>query len=374
VWGEVARRLLLAAALGIVPGVASAQGYALAWEPNTDPLTAGYRVFAGTRSGVYQWNADVGRVTGALLPELTQAGTYYFAVRAYDGMGGLGAPSTELSITVGPPGAPPDLAASALGSRVSLSWRNAPGLVPASHYLLYVGTQPGTANVVSGFPIGNQLSVSGDLSPGRYYVCVQAANRFGGGPMSSEVAIDVGGLEAPSSPDDVSQTWQGSVVTLRWSAAANATSYIVEAGSRPGAADLARISSPTNQLVVDVPPGTFYVRVRGVNRAGASAPSREITVVGRGAPMPPVGLTARDTGDTVELRWSAPGSGPLPTGYLLEAGSSPGLADLAVLQLGNLLSYTAVAPPNGTYYLRLRAVNGRGRSDVSNEVAVTVSR
>jgi predicted phage tail protein len=371
IWGHIARRLI-AAALFVLPAVpASAQIYTLSWHANTDPLTIGYRVFAGTRSGDYQWNADVGNVTSVRIPDLNDPGTYYFAVRAYDHFGGMSNPSIEVTFDVGPPGQPPALTASAIGSRVALRWGSASGLVPATHYLLYVGTQPNTANIVSGFPVGNQLAVTGDLARGRYYVRVQAANRFGAGPLSSEVAVDVGPMEAPGSPEALSETWQGSVLTLSWNWALNATSYVVEAGSRPGAADLASIVAATNGLVVDVPPGTFYVRVRAVNAAGVSAPSREIVVRGPGAPMPPVGLSSTQNTTSVTLNWSPPASGPEPTGYLIEAGSQPGLADLAVLRLPAQTSYTAMAPP-GTYYLRVRAMRGGAGSEASNEIAVTI--
>ena len=370
-WGRVGRHLIVVAAFALSALPASAQIYTLSWQANNDTLTTGYRVFAGTRSGVYRWNADVGNVTTLRIPDLNDAGTYFFAVRAYDHFGGMSDPSIEVTFDVGPPGAPPALAASAIGLRVALRWGSAPGLVPATHYLLYVGTQPNTANIANAHPVGNQLSVTGDLPPGRYYVRVQAANRFGAGPLSSEVAVDVGPMEVPGSPEGLNQAWQGSVVTLAWNQAPNASSYVVEAGSRSGAADLARVVAATNGLVVNVPPGTFYVRVRAVNAAGVSAPSREIIVRRPGVPMAPANLSSTRSSTSVTLNWSPPASGPAPTGYVIEAGSRPGLADLAVLRVSARTSYTAIAPP-GTYYVRVRATSAGGNSEASNEIAVTV--
>lgn len=369
--GRAARRLIGAAIFVLAAVPASAQVYTLSWQANTDPLTSGYRVFAGTRSGVYRWNADVGNVTTVRIPDLTDAGTYFFAVRAYDHFGGMSDPSIEITFEVGPPGQPPALSASATGSRVALRWGSAPGLVPATHYLLYVGTQPGTANIASGFPVGNQLGVTGDLPRGRYYVRVQAANRFGAGPLSSEVAVDVGPMAIPGSPEGLDQSWHGTIVTLAWNSVPDATSYLVEAGSRPGAADVARVVAATNGLAVNVPPGTFYVRVRAVNAAGVSAPSREIIVRGPGAPMPPGTLSATQSATTITLSWLPPASGAEPTGYVIEAGSQPGLSDLAVLRLPPQTSYSAMAPP-GTYYLRARATGPGGSSEASNEIVVTV--
>jgi predicted phage tail protein len=163
-------------------------------------------------------------------------------------------------------------------------------------------------------------------------------------------------------------------VTLTWNPTPSATAYVIEAGSRPGAADLAQIPSATPRYTVDVPPGTFYVRVRAVSAAGVSGASNEITVRGPGGPQAPTGLASTSAASTLTLRWSAPAGGPPPSAYVLEAGSAPGIANLAVVQLGNLLSYTAITPPPGTYYVRVRAVNARGSSNPSNEIAVTVRR
>ena len=70
---------------------------------------------------------------------------------------------------------------------------------------------------------------------------------------------------------------------------------------------------------------------------------------------------SRGSSGDVNLSWSAPNGGPPPAGYVIEAGSAPGLADLASLNVGNVTSFTTTAPP-GVYYVRVRAVNDRGTS------------
>jgi hypothetical protein len=374
VWGRTGRRLVLVAALclGVVPA-AYAEVYTLRWDPNTDSHTVGYRVFGGVTSGRYAWSVDVGNSTSVILPELTQAGTFYLVVRAYNASGEMGGPSSELPLALGPPAAPPGLAASSTGSRVTLAWNSAAALVPASNYLVYIGTAPGTADVVNGYVLGRVLSVSGDLRPGRYYARVQAANRFGLGSISPELTFDVGAPGGSPTPTGLEQSWDGTVLTLSWNGAPSAAAYIVEAGSRPGAADLARFTTRATRLTGEVPPGTFYVRVRAVSGAGVSNPSNELVVRSPGAPHPPTGLTLTSGASSLTLQWSAPAGGPPPSGYLLEAGSAPGLADLAVVQLDNLLTYAAATPPPGRYYVRVRAVNRRGASDPSNEITVAVS-
>jgi hypothetical protein len=54
---------------------------------------------------------------------------------------------------------------------------------------------------------------------------------------------------------------------------------------------------------------------------------------------------------------------------VIEAGSAPGLSDLASLRVGNVTRFTTTAPP-GVYYVRVRAFNDKGNSLPSNEVVV----
>jgi predicted phage tail protein len=148
------------------------------------------------------------------------------------------------------------------------------------------------------------------------------------------------------------------------------TSYLIEAGSASGAKNIASFNvGNVTRLSVDVPPGNYFVRVRGVNALGVSDPSNEITVQGRGVPPAgPRNLSSSGSGSSVTLQWTAP-SGNTHAGFVIEAGSAPGLSNLAVLPVGNVTTFSTTAPP-GTYYVRVRAVNARGASPPSNEIVV----
>ena len=92
-------------------------------------------------------------------------------------------------------------------------------------------------------------------------------------------------------------------------------------------------------------------------------------------PRPPraIGLSASVIGSTVTLEWMNATGRSLPTGLVVEAGSAPGLSNLAVLQLA--AAQTSLTVPNvarGAYYVRVRLVNGTGPGEASNEVLVTV--
>ena len=85
----------------------------------------------------------------------------------------------------------------------------------------------------------------------------------------------------------------------------------------------------------------------------------------------PVALTATVSFSRVTLRWQAPVRVTQPlTGYLVEAGASPG-ATAASLPVGNVLTYSVTAP-NGRYYVRVRALFGATTGPASSEVLVIV--
>jgi len=94
---------------------------------------------------------------------------------------------------------------------------------------------------------------------------------------------------------------------------------------------------------------------------------------GSTAPGAPSGLTASASGSNVSLAWNAPTTGGTPTTYMIEAGSGPGLANLANFSTGNTAtSFAAGGVGSGVYYVRVRATNSAGTSGPSNEAIMTV--
>lgn len=86
---------------------------------------------------------------------------------------------------------------------------------------------------------------------------------------------------------------------------------------------------------------------------------------------PPASLVATVTGAVVSLVWTPP-AGPAPLGYVLEAGTGPGLSNIATLPLGAATSFSISGVPTGAYWIRVRAANAFGASDPSNEVVIGV--
>jgi hypothetical protein len=183
----------------------------------------------------------------------------------------------------------------------------------------------------------------------------------------------------PGAPSSLVASSSGSSITLSWHAPTSGgapTSYLLEVGSAPGLSDLAVASTgslATTLTAPNAPTGTFYIRIRAQNSAGTSAPSNE-AVLAVGVPGPPTSLVGTTSGTSLTLTWHAPTIGGVPTTYVLEGGSAPGLADLGSAALNSLaMTLTLPGIPPGTYYLRIRARNSLGTGAASNEIAATIA-
>lgn len=89
-----------------------------------------------------------------------------------------------------------------------------------------------------------------------------------------------------------------------------------------------------------------------------------------GQSVPPSVLQAVVAGNFLTLTWQA--ASPAPGGYLIEAGTAPGLSDIAAVQVPAAPTSLAASVPSGTYVIRVRALNQGIPSGPSNEVVATV--
>ncbi len=254
-------------------------------------------------------------------------------------------------------------------------------------------TPAGPSTTTAAVPIGAQtnappVSVTWTCftSTGRQSMGIFGAASVDGSCPTRPYSVTVASADAPPSgpPSSLVASVNGTTVTLTWQAAPSSAlvpvnSYVIEAGTASGAADVTSFdtgNTATTFTATSVPAGTYYVRVRARNGGGTGPASNEVVVlVGGGscvaAPGAPTGLVFSVIGSSVTLIWTAPGGGCAPTGYIVEAGSTSGASNLANFNTGSTrTSFSSGSVGAGTYYARVRSANGAGQSGPSNEVVI----
>jgi predicted phage tail protein len=277
----------------------------------------------------------------------------------------------------GIPDPPQAFVASVANTAVALRWEApASGPLP-SGYLLEAGSRPDSMDLLAQ-PLGNVTRFDAIAPRGIYYVRLRATNASGRSDPTASQRIDVGCSAAPGPPLGLRGAVTGNQVTLAWDRGAGiAERHQVEAGSGASLSNLAvvPVPSPATSLQALAPAGTYFIRVRAANDCGTGLPSTEIFLtvgVTTALPGPPGTPAATVSGSTVSLTWNAPAAGDTPTVYRLEAGTSPGLANAAMVTLGSTPAFAASGVPPGTYYVRVRAINQAGVGPPSGEATIAV--
>ena len=104
---RLAKFVAVAAIFSFVTGAfADTRSVTLSWDANTEPDIAGYKVYWGTSSGVYDKFSDVSQTT-ASVSDLAIGIRYYFAVKAYNEAGLESGYSEEVSAIVPSPDSSP---------------------------------------------------------------------------------------------------------------------------------------------------------------------------------------------------------------------------------------------------------------------------
>ena len=197
----------------------------------------------------------------------------------------------------------------------------------------------------------------------------------------NETAATVAGYRTapspmPPTPGAFAASVSGTTVTLSWTPASvggAVSSFEVEVGPTRGSAAYGRVALTHSPATFpNVPVGTYYMRLRSLGPTGTSAPSSEVEAVVSATCAAPglPSLSAVVSAGGVTIAWSAPG-GSAPPSYYLGVGSASGTDDLGIFPMGAATTVSA-APPPGTYYVRVAAVNACGVGPVSSVVAVTV--
>ena len=359
---------------------------------------------------------------GVFTARPVRAGTYFLLAEAT----GYG---LEFWDNVPCPGACPTLLAPQLGAPVTLT---AGQIVTGRNFTLERVTSGISGTVThggSGHPVvganvrvfdaaGRHVNTGGVLDsgrytvpvpPGTYYLSSQAFQTFAdeafdnipcredctpANTNAAPIVVTAGAIAAgknfaldlragrPGRPRFLAATNAPGGVLIRWSApntGGDPDSYVLEAGLTAGSTIVSFPVTGFTYVAAGVPPGRYYLRVRGINAAGSGPPSPDLEmIVGPGgvvAPRAPTNLAASLDGRILTLSWTAPDafSSEAPADYVVEAGTGSGLTDIGMLPGADGTRAFRYDPvPDGFYFLRVRARNAGGLSRPSNEVMVVV--
>ena len=265
---------------------ASANGgtVTLTWSASNDDVgVVRYNIHRGTSAGFTPSAAN--RIAqpsstsygdGGLAP-----GSYYYKVTAEDAAGNVSTASNEATATIAdtdPPSAPSSLAASVVGTTVSLSWSAASDNVGVVRYDVHRGTSAGftptSANRIAQ-PSG-MLYVDSGLTAGSYHYKVTAEDAAGNvSAASNEATATIPDTTPPTAPANFTATGGTGQATLSWSASTDnvaVTRYDVyrstTSGFTPGAGN--RIAQPSGSNYTDLGliAGTYFYKVAAEDAAG----------------------------------------------------------------------------------------------------------
>lgn len=259
------------------------------------------------------------------------------------------------------------------GLTLGLSWTPAPG---ATSYVLEAGSAPGAADLLN-TNIGDVTALQGVIPAGTYFARIRSVGPGGVSAPSNEVTILAVGSGPCAAPPPVPAGYTAQAadlhVQLSWDPSPSAASYVLEAGSSSGQADLFNANvGNTTSLGATASAGLYFTRVRAINACGVSEPSAEVPVTLGCSGAPPLsGLTFTKVNGIVTLSWTrSPGA----ASYRMQVGTAPGLADALDASFGSATSQAVnvggMSP--ATFFVRIFAVNACGTSEASNEVVVQV--
>jgi hypothetical protein len=234
---------------------------------------------------VYTDYVVVGAATSYTIHNLTDGQTYFIAAFSYIA-GVPSAPSNELRFggCAGAPNAPTGLTGSVSDMLVHLAWQPPSGEA-ANGYRVQVGSNSGLSDLAD-IPVAT-TSLAGTATAGTYYIRALAVNNCGSGPASSEISVTVGSSGArkrsPGAPKNPKRQVFRTAVTLSWEAPDTGDAperYILEVTDRHGR-PLANLDTggPGTSISGHAAPGTYNVRIRGVNSGGTGPATSVITIV-----------------------------------------------------------------------------------------------
>jgi hypothetical protein len=338
----------------------------LAWDANTEPDLAGYRVYYGTSTGNYTASVNVGNVTSATIPNLTDNVTYYFAVVAYNTAAVESLHSDEVSSTVVGNALP----VVALTSPTNGGSFNAPATIAIAATASDSDGSIARVEFYNGATkLGEQTTAPytytwTNVPAGTYSLTAVAFDNLGASATSAAVSVSVSVVTTNLPPTVAMIVPASGQVTLAWDASPEATGYRVHYGVSSGnyTAMVDTASATTATISNLVGGNTYYFAV-----SAYSTPQMESAL-----------------SDEIAYATSAtPGGYTAPASITLSATASDSDGTVARVEFYNgatKLGEKTSAPftfnwtnvPAGNYTLTARAFDDDGAAATSSAVNVSV--
>src|SRR5438128_2496883 len=291
------------------PTSSSAAQVTLAWDANTEPDLAGYKLYYGSSSRSYQLSVDVGNRTSYTLSGLLEGQTYYFAATAYNLSQNESGFSNEVSKAI-PDVTPPtvSITAPAAGSTVvgtvtvSASATDNIGVVGVQFKL--DGANLGAEATVAPYSVAWNTTTA---VTGAHTLTAVARDAAGNIATSAAVSETVANDTTPPVISSVSAfNISSSQATITW-ATNEASDSQVDYGPTTAYGSATPVNSSLLTAHAETPTGllantTYHYRVKSRDAAGNLATSADftLTTLAEADITPPaVSIMAPTSGSTV---------------------------------------------------------------------------
>jgi Viral BACON domain len=259
-----------------------------AWDPVPFGNADSFRLEAGLAPGETLVVIPMPAVPGDFQLPGVPAGRFFVRLRGVNEFG-AGPTTEDVELVVGAngqsvPAAPRNFITTLANGVLDARWQ--PSMVPGevvAGYLLEAGTAGARTDIT--LPMGLAESTTiGNVPAGAYVLRVRAVNAAGAGaPTLEQLVVSGDGPAPPGPPGGLAAQVNGSTVTLHWNSPASggtAAWYRLEVGPYRGATTLTFDTTLAATTVGSsgVPPGRYYVRIRGVNAQGLGPASADIRV------------------------------------------------------------------------------------------------
>ena len=342
---------------------------------------SGYRIEASTDEATWTELASSVTDRSYLHEGVTTETIYYYRVSARNSEG-LGGTATARAVLG--PSAPLNLAATADGITINVSWARPKfdGNDPDVTYVVETSTDEETWETLEASTTALSYAHTGLELATTYHYRVTGRNSVGLGEPSLTMATTAAALHAPGAPTNVTMNPYGTLTDVRWRAPASdggatISGYRVEVSTDQETwTEIASSVTFTSYLHRGVTIGTTYhYRVSARNSIGLGTTSDTASVTARAAKVPsaPRDLAATVHGITVDLSWARPrfdGNDPTVT-YLLETSTDEETWETLEAST-TALSYAHTGLELATtYHYRVSARNSLGLGAPSLTMATT---